>query len=127
MHHPNGQHGGEHPEEVTSTSASTPSSNATGRERPNDKRSQPEEASRQPEFHEPAPVPTAFGATTVGGAVAAAALASEGSVGERDPRDVAANQDGDGAVENRGDETKPSGQNGGDETKLSGHGEPPTR
>ncbi|MEV1144472.1 hypothetical protein AB0I76_12410, partial [Micromonospora sp. NPDC049799] len=29
----------------------------------------------RPEFHEPGPVPTAFGATTVGGAVAASALA----------------------------------------------------
>jgi hypothetical protein len=39
------------------------------------------------EFHEPAPLPTTFGAPTVGGAVAASALASEERSAELDARD----------------------------------------
>ncbi|MDM4720483.1 hypothetical protein QTQ03_13180 [Micromonospora sp. WMMA1363] len=50
----------------------------------------------RPEFHDPAPVPTAFGATTVGGAVAAAALASGRAEDEPDPRTEATARPGDG-------------------------------
>ncbi|MCZ7418753.1 hypothetical protein O7605_04375 [Verrucosispora sp. WMMA2121] len=51
------------------------------------------------EFHEPGPVPTAFGATTVGGAVAASALASPRPEDERDPREEDTARPGDGAVD----------------------------
>ncbi|NED49826.1 hypothetical protein G3I24_02715, partial [Micromonospora aurantiaca] len=40
----------------------------------------------RPPFHEPAPLPTAFGAATVGDAVAASALASGRPQDERDAR-----------------------------------------
>ncbi|MFI0795729.1 hypothetical protein ACH4OY_24060 [Micromonospora rubida] len=50
-----------------------------------------------PEFHEPAPLPTVFGATTVGDAVAASAMASGRPADERDPRDEDTAQPGDGA------------------------------
>ncbi|MFF3855254.1 hypothetical protein [Micromonospora sp. NPDC002575] len=50
-----------------------------------------------PEFHEPAPLPTAFGATTVGGAVAASAMASGRPEDERDPRGEDTARPGDGA------------------------------
>lgn len=50
----------------------------------------------RPEFHEPAPAPTAFGASTVGGAVAAAALADEDPSREPDPRDESTVRPGDG-------------------------------
>jgi hypothetical protein len=39
------------------------------------------------EFHEPAPLPTTFGAPTVGGAVAASAMASGNRTDQRDARD----------------------------------------
>lgn len=56
----------------------------------------------QPEFHDPAPLPTAFGATTVSGAAAAAALASPDRTMEYDPRDDRTAADGDGmAVDDR--------------------------
>ncbi|KWV33804.1 hypothetical protein [Micromonospora rifamycinica] len=51
---------------------------------------------RRPEFHEPAPLPTAFGATSVGDAVAASALAG-GAQDERDARDEHTALPGDGA------------------------------
>ncbi|GIJ11129.1 hypothetical protein ACFFMR_04310 [Micromonospora andamanensis] len=51
------------------------------------------------EFNEPGPVPTAFGATTVGGAVAASALASPRPEDERDPREEDTARPGDGAVD----------------------------
>ncbi|MBY8873352.1 hypothetical protein K7640_16075 [Micromonospora sp. PLK6-60] len=51
----------------------------------------------RPEFHEPAPLPTAFGATTVGDAVAASAMASGRPADERDPRGEDTAQPGDGA------------------------------
>lgn len=57
-----------------------------------------------PEFHEPAPVPTAFGATTVAGAVAASALASGNPADERDPRDEETARPGDGLAEDRIDD-----------------------
>ncbi|WDZ84978.1 hypothetical protein [Micromonospora cathayae] len=47
-------------------------------------------------FHEPGPVPTAFGATTVGGAVAASALASPRPEDEPDPREERTARPGDG-------------------------------
>ncbi|MEV6694099.1 hypothetical protein AB0M35_21760 [Micromonospora sp. NPDC051196] len=53
----------------------------------------------QAEFHEPGPVPTAFGATTVGGAVAASALASPRPEDEPDPRAERTARPGDGAVD----------------------------
>ncbi|MFI7573691.1 hypothetical protein [Micromonospora sp. NPDC049497] len=53
----------------------------------------------RPEFHEPGPVPTAFGATTVGGAVAASALAGPRPQDEPDPRLEATARPGDGAVD----------------------------
>lgn len=49
-----------------------------------------------PEFHDPAPVPSALGAPTVGGAVAAAALAN-GERGKPDPRAEQTTAPGDGA------------------------------
>ncbi|MEV4714409.1 hypothetical protein [Micromonospora sp. NPDC049374] len=55
--------------------------------------------SERAEFHEPGPVPTAFGATTVGGAVAASALASPRPEDERDPREEDTARPGDGAVD----------------------------
>ncbi|MFC4146971.1 hypothetical protein ACFO0M_12010 [Micromonospora mangrovi] len=51
----------------------------------------------RPEFHEPAPLPTAFGATTVGDAVAASAMASGRPEDERDPRNEDTAMPGDGA------------------------------
>ncbi|OWV10768.1 hypothetical protein B5D80_05890 [Micromonospora wenchangensis] len=52
---------------------------------------------RRPEFHEPAPLPTAFGATSVGDAVAASALAGGRPQDERDARDEDLAAPGDGA------------------------------
>ncbi|WP_433387232.1 hypothetical protein [Micromonospora sp. KLBMP9576] len=51
------------------------------------------------EFHEPGPVPTAFGATSVGGAVAASALANPRPQDEPDPRTESTARPGDGAVD----------------------------
>ncbi|MFC0006044.1 hypothetical protein [Micromonospora siamensis] len=51
----------------------------------------------RPEFHEPAPLPTAFGAATVGDAVAASALASGRPADERDARGEDTALPGDGA------------------------------
>ncbi|WP_431977110.1 hypothetical protein [Micromonospora haikouensis] len=56
-----------------------------------------ERGDNAPEFHEPAPLPTAFGATTVGGAVAASAMASGRPEDERDPRGEDTARPGDGA------------------------------
>ncbi|MFC4107062.1 hypothetical protein ACFOX0_14140 [Micromonospora zhanjiangensis] len=53
------------------------------------------------EFHEPGPVPTAFGASTVGGAAAAAALANPDREREPDPRDESTVRSGDGTVDDR--------------------------
>ncbi|MFJ5617545.1 hypothetical protein [Micromonospora sp. NPDC093243] len=50
-------------------------------------------------FHDPGPVPTTFGAPTVGGAVAASALASPRPEDEPDPRDERTAWPGDGAEE----------------------------
>ncbi|MFD4208892.1 hypothetical protein ACFWRG_23210 [Micromonospora tulbaghiae] len=51
----------------------------------------------QPPYHEPAPLPTAFGAATVGDAVAASALAGGRPQDERDARDEDTAVPGDGA------------------------------
>jgi hypothetical protein len=51
----------------------------------------------RPEFHEPAPLPTAFGATSVGDAVAASAMAGGRPQDERDPRGEDTALPGDGA------------------------------
>jgi hypothetical protein len=53
------------------------------------------------EFHEPAPQPTVFGAPTVGGAVAASAMASGNPVDERDPREEDTAGLGDGVAEDQ--------------------------
>ncbi|MDW5323481.1 hypothetical protein [Plantactinospora sp. KLBMP9567] len=55
------------------------------------------DGSGAPEFHEPAPLPTSFGAPTVGGAVAAAALAGS----HRDPRNEDTVRSGDGPADDR--------------------------
>lgn len=56
------------------------------------------DADDRTEYHDPAPAPTSFaGATTVGDAVAASALASGRPVDERDPRDEDTAAPGDGA------------------------------
>ncbi|RKN42023.1 hypothetical protein [Micromonospora endolithica] len=68
------------------------------RTRPHDVRADSDGDGR-PEFHEPGPVPTAFGATTVGGAVAASALASPLPEDEPDPRLESTARPGDGAVD----------------------------
>ncbi|TCB95758.1 hypothetical protein E0H26_18305 [Micromonospora zingiberis] len=59
----------------------------------------PGDDGEQTEFHEPGPVPTTFGATTVGGAVAASALASPRPEDEPDPREERTAQPGDGAAD----------------------------
>ncbi|SCL39227.1 hypothetical protein GA0070624_6493 [Micromonospora rhizosphaerae] len=51
----------------------------------------------RPEFEYPAPLPTVFGATTVGDAVAASAMASGRAEDERDPRGEDTARPGDGA------------------------------
>jgi hypothetical protein len=54
-------------------------------------------------FHEPAPQPTAFGASTVGGAAAAAALAGHSRSETPDVRDEDTAEAGDGVVDDRSD------------------------
>ncbi|MEU5724306.1 hypothetical protein [Micromonospora sp. NPDC047738] len=51
----------------------------------------------RPEYHDPAPLPSVFGATSVGDAVAASAMASGRPEDERDPRGEDTAQPGDGA------------------------------
>ncbi|MER5453200.1 hypothetical protein ABT008_00275 [Micromonospora sp. NPDC002389] len=67
------------------------------RNRPWDGR--PGDDDRDAEVTDPAPVPTAFGATSVGGAVAASALASRRPEDEIDPREERTAAPGDGAVD----------------------------
>ncbi|MFJ8581267.1 hypothetical protein [Micromonospora sp. NPDC093277] len=55
------------------------------------------DADARPEYHDPAPLPTAFGAASVGDAVAASAMASGRPEDERDPRGEDTAQPGDGA------------------------------
>ncbi|HEY0700368.1 MAG TPA: hypothetical protein VGD43_21500, partial [Micromonospora sp.] len=50
------------------------------------------------EFHEPAPQPTVFGASTVGGAVAASAMAGDQRATEHDVRDEDRDRSTDGAA-----------------------------
>ncbi|MFV2114369.1 hypothetical protein ACFHW0_18790 [Micromonospora sp. LOL_025] len=66
-----------------------------GKGRPDDRDAERDRAG----FHEPGPVPTAFGATSVGGAVAASALASPLPEDEPDPRTESTARPGDGAVD----------------------------
>ncbi|MEH1015903.1 hypothetical protein V6U90_22675 [Micromonospora sp. CPCC 206060] len=61
----------------------------------------------EPDFHPPAPLPTAFGATTVGGAVAASAMASDRAADERDPRGEDTARPGDGIAGRVGAEADP--------------------
>lgn len=76
----------------------------------------------RPDFHEPAPLPTSFGAPTVGGAVAAAAMAGS----HRDAREEDTVRSGDGPAEDRidgvGDEPKRDyhATRGGDEDRSLG-------
>ncbi|WP_432050429.1 hypothetical protein [Verrucosispora sp. NA02020] len=70
---------------------------STDRNRPWDGR--PGDDDRADEVTNPAPVPTAFGATSVGGAVAASALASPRPEDEIDPREERTAAPGDGAVD----------------------------
>ncbi|MBQ1071703.1 hypothetical protein KBX06_00755 [Micromonospora sp. C31] len=67
---------------------------SAGRDRPHERDADGD----RPGFHEPGPVPTAFGATSVGGAVAASALASPLPEDEPDPRSESTARPGDGAV-----------------------------
>ncbi|MFI7429733.1 hypothetical protein ACIBPB_22300 [Micromonospora sp. NPDC049836] len=63
-----------------------------------DDRIEAADADDRTEYHDPAPAPTSFaGATTVGDAVAASALASGRPLDERDPRDEDTAAPGDGA------------------------------
>ncbi|WP_262284696.1 hypothetical protein [Micromonospora sp. MA102] len=55
------------------------------------------DADDRPVYHDPAPLPTAFGATSVGDAVAASAMASGRPEDERDPRGEDTAAPGDGA------------------------------
>ncbi|RKR88017.1 hypothetical protein BDK92_2321 [Micromonospora pisi] len=65
------------------------------------------------EYHEPAPLPTTFGAPTVGGAVAASALASGDRTEEPDPREESTvapdNGVGDGQVNDAVTRVSPTG------------------
>ncbi|TDB78623.1 MULTISPECIES: hypothetical protein [unclassified Micromonospora] len=94
----------EHPEAVRSAPVPVPpTADATahrdrnglrpyqGRERDGD------DDGDRPEFHDPAPLPTVFGAATVGDAVAASALASGRPEDERDARQEDTALPGDGA------------------------------
>ncbi|SCL18407.1 hypothetical protein GA0070616_1503 [Micromonospora nigra] len=92
-----------------------------GRVRPWDRRPGDDEG----EFHKPGPVPTAFGATSVGGAVAASALASPLPEDEPDPREERTARPGDGAVggEREGRRADPTGQaDGPEDPGASGYG-----
>lgn len=64
---------------------------------PADADSRPDDTDSRPEFHDPAPLPTTFGAPTVGGAVASAALAGS----HRDPREEDTVRSGDGPAQDR--------------------------
>ncbi|MEO3923789.1 hypothetical protein ABGB07_08000 [Micromonosporaceae bacterium B7E4] len=64
---------------------------------PDEDRGDARDGSGTPEFHEPAPLPTTFGAATVGGAAAAAALAGS----HRDPRNEDTVRAGDGPADDR--------------------------
>ncbi|MFY1687567.1 hypothetical protein [Plantactinospora sp. WMMB782] len=68
-----------------------------GGTRTDDSDSEARDRSGSSEFHAPAPLPTSFGAPTVGGAVAAAALAGS----HRDPRNEDTVRSGDGPADDR--------------------------
>ena len=61
-----------------------------------------------PAFHDPAALPTAFGATSVGSGVAAAALAGETRNTEHDVRDEDPDRSVDGATDDRATEPVPA-------------------
>lgn len=67
--------------------------------RDQDKQRQHQRTNLRPRVTDPAPQPTAFGAPTVGGAVAAAAMAGHGRVGEPDVRDEETVAPRDGSLE----------------------------
>ncbi|MEV6812768.1 hypothetical protein [Micromonospora sp. NPDC051296] len=71
----------------------------TDRDRSETDADRPGDDAERTDFHQPGPVPTTFGATTVGGAVAASALASARPEDEPDPREERTARPGDGAVD----------------------------
>ncbi|WP_159079405.1 hypothetical protein [Plantactinospora sp. BC1] len=75
----------------------TPADETARADHADDAGGDPRDRSGAPEFHEPAPLPTSFGATSVGGAVAASALAGS----HRDPRNEDTVRSGDGPVDDR--------------------------
>jgi hypothetical protein len=83
----------DHPDVIESAPVPVPGSPETGTD-PGPGETTRDEAG----FHPPAPVPTAFGAPTVGGAVAASALASGDRTAEPDPREEETVRPGDGVV-----------------------------
>ncbi|SCF09139.1 hypothetical protein [Micromonospora mirobrigensis] len=97
----------DHPEAVRSAPVAVPPPGTTDADEPyRDRDGRPDgdldrdgdlDGDGRPEFHEPAPLPTAFGATTVGDAVAASALASGRPADERDARAEDTALPGDGA------------------------------
>ncbi|MFY1624649.1 hypothetical protein ACN268_15795 [Micromonospora sp. WMMD735] len=97
----------DHPEVVRSTPVAVPppdavdadpvGRHATARDDRETPAGTAPDGDRRPEFHEPAPLPTAFGATSVGDAVAASALAGGRPQDERDARDEDLAVPGDGA------------------------------
>ncbi|MGC5659356.1 hypothetical protein ACN261_02945 [Micromonospora sp. WMMD723] len=97
----------DHPEVVRSTPVAVPppdavdadpvGRHATARDDRETPAGTDPDGDRRPEFHEPAPLPTAFGATSVGDAVAASALAGGRPQDERDARDEDLAVPGDGA------------------------------
>ncbi|MFG1885317.1 hypothetical protein [Micromonospora sp. NPDC049102] len=88
MRHEEQQVSNDHPEAVRSAPVPVPPTDST------DRRNQPDDEGG---FHEPGPLPTAFGATTVADAVAASALASPRPQDQPDPRAERTAAPGDGA------------------------------
>ncbi|MGC4893080.1 hypothetical protein [Micromonospora sp. DT31] len=98
----------------------------------------PTDGDREAVYHEPAPLPTAFGATTVGDAVAASALAGGRPQDERDARDEDTAAPGDGAPgrtdpldderadPTAGDRLHDRDRWAGDDESAAGHADDPT-
>ncbi|MDO3702179.1 hypothetical protein Q3W71_10875 [Micromonospora sp. C28SCA-DRY-2] len=87
------------PEDVISDRGTFDDPTVAGERRTADRPDGADAADDRTEFHEPGPVPTAFGATSVGGAVAASALASPRPEDEPDPRTEWTARPGDGAAD----------------------------
>ncbi|GAA0375732.1 hypothetical protein [Micromonospora gifhornensis] len=84
-------------DEFDGTERAAHTESGADRNRPWDGR--PGDDDERAEFHDPGPVPTAFGATSVGGAVAASALANPRPEDKPDPRAERTARPGDGAVD----------------------------